>query len=493
MPELRIILPHQLFALDLLPDLPQHVLLLEEPLLFTQFRFHTQKIALHRASMKAYERTLYSSGRQVHYIDARDPRSESAALATWCRNEGYESLTLIDPDDDWILRRLRRAASDAGLSLHILPSPLFLNTPAELKAWFSTRKTFFQTDFYIHQRKQRGILLTPEGKPLGGKWSFDAENRERNPRGKTPPAVQFPDPDEHVSEALVYTREHFSDHYGGAPRHLLYPHTHALALDWLRDFLRNRFAGFGPYEDAIVHSESILHHSVLTPMLNIGLLTPQQILDETLSFAEAHEVPINSLEGFIRQIIGWREFIRAVYRLRGVESRTRNYWGFTRPVPESFWNATTGIAPIDITIRKVLKTGYAHHIERLMVLGNFMLLCEFDPDSVYQWFMELFIDSYDWVMVPNVYGMSQFADGGIFSTKPYISGSNYLMKMSDYPKGDWQATWDGLFWRFMHEHRDFFGQNPRLGMLLKTLDNMDNTKREAHFRSAETWLSSLDR
>lgn len=491
MPELRIILPHQLFALDQLPDLPQHVLLLEEPLLFTQFRFHTQKIALHRASMKAYERTLYASGRQVHYIDAHDPRSDHAALASWCRNEGYESLTLIDPDDDWILRRLHRAAFDAGLSLNILPSPLFLNSPSELEAYFSTRKTFFQTDFYIHQRKQRGILLTSDGKPVGGKWSFDAENRERYPRGKTPPAIQFPSPDEHVTEALAYTRAHFPDHYGGPSRHLLYPHTHALALDWLRDFLRNRFAGFGPYEDAIVHSESILNHSVLTPMLNIGLLTPRQILDETFRFAEANEVPINSLEGFIRQIIGWREFIRAVYRLRGVESRIRNYWGFTRPVPESFWTASTGIAPIDITIRKVLNTGYAHHIERLMVLGNFMLLCEFDPDSVYHWFMELFIDSYDWVMVPNVYGMSQFADGGIFSTKPYISGSNYLMKMSDYPKGDWQTTWDGLFWRFMDVHRDFFGQNPRLGMLLKTLDKMDSNKREGHFNAAESYLNSL--
>ncbi len=210
-----------------------------------------------------------------------------------------------------------------------------------------------------------------------------------------------------------------------------------------------------------------------------------------MDYASNHAIPLNSLEGFIRQVIGWREFIRAVYELKGTEERTKNYWRFTRKIPASFWNGTTGIEPIDLTIRKVLETGYAHHIERLMVLGNFMLLCEFDPDEVYRWFMELFIDSYDWVMVPNVYGMSQFADGGLMSTKPYISGSNYLVKMSDFPKGAWQTTWDGLFWRFMHVHREFFLQNPRLGMLVNSFDKMDPLKRQAHLDAAEAYLESL--
>ncbi len=177
--------------------------------------------------------------------------------------------------------------------------------------------------------------------------------------------------------------------------------------------------------------------------------------------------------------------------MKGTQERTKNYWGFTRKIPPSFWNGTTGIEPIDITIKKVLETGYCHHIERLMVLGNFMLLCEFDPDEVYRWFMELFIDSYDWVMVPNVYGMSQFADGGLMATKPYISGSNYLMKMSDYKKGEWQPIWDGLFWRFMHTHRDFFLQNPRLGMLVNSFDKMTEEKQKAHLNNAETYLQSL--
>jgi deoxyribodipyrimidine photolyase-related protein len=227
-------------------------------------------------------------------------------------------------------------------------------------------------------------------------------------------------------------------------------------------------------------------------MLNVGLISPQQIIDQAIAFSNKNNIPLNSLEGFIRQIMGWREFIRIVYEREGSKQRTTNYWKFTRKIPASFWNGTTGIAPIDITIKKVLATGYCHHIERLMVLGNFMLLCEFDPDEVHKWFMEMFIDAYDWVMVPNVYGMTQFADGGLMTTKPYISGSNYLMKMSDYEKGEWQPVWDGLFWRFMHEHRTFFLSNPRIGMLVHTFDKMSSDKQNAHLSNANIFLKDLD-
>jgi deoxyribodipyrimidine photolyase-related protein len=190
--------------------------------------------------------------------------------------------------------------------------------------------------------------------------------------------------------------------------------------------------------------------------------------------------------------MGWREFIHLVYHQSGRQQRTTNCWGFNRPIPDSFRKGETGIAPIDLTLQKLIRTGYCHHIERLMVLGNFFLLCEFNPDEVYRWFMEFFIDSYDWVMVPNVYGMTQFADGGLMTTKPYISGSNYLSKMSDYPKGPWQATWDGLFWRYMHVHREFFLSNPRLGMLVHTFDKMDPSKKKIHLDNAEEFLKSLN-
>ena len=235
-----------------------------------------------------------------------------------------------------------------------------------------------------------------------------------------------------------------------------------------------------------------LYHSVLTPMLNIGLLTPQQVLDAALEHAAGGEVPLNSLEGFVRQVIGWREFVRGVYVSRGRGQRTRNFWRHERPLPRRFWTAATGIEPVDLVIRRVVDHAYAHHIERLMVMTNFMLLCEFDPDDVYRWFMELFIDAYDWVMVPNVYAMGLHADGGTITTKPYLSGSSYILKMSDCAPGPWCAVWDGLFWRFIARHRDFFESNPRLSVMTRQLDRMDGGRLRAHIDTAERFLQTLE-
>jgi len=222
-------------------------------------------------------------------------------------------------------------------------------------------------------------------------------------------------------------------------------------------------------------------------MLNIGLLDPADVVRRVLS----RDVPLNSKEGFIRQVIGWREFMRGIYQHRGSAIRTRNFWNFERSMPAAFYDGTTGIPPVDRVIRQVLADGYCHHIERLMVLGNFMLLCRIRPDDVYRWFMELFVDAYDWVMVPNVYGMSQFADGGTFTTKPYLSGSNYVLKMSDETKGSWCATWDGLFWTFIADHLDFFLSNPRLSMMARTWMKLSAEKQHAHRNAADTFLANL--
>ncbi|MEM8776273.1 MAG: FAD-binding domain-containing protein, partial [Pseudomonadota bacterium] len=197
-------------------------------------------------------------------------------------------------------------------------------------------------------------------------------------------------------------------------------------------------------------------------------------------------------EGFVRQIIGWREFMRATYEDLGVRMRTTNHWKHRRRMPESFYNGTTGIDPFDDVIRRLLETGYCHHIERLMVLGGFMFLCEIDPDDVYRWFMEMFIDSYDWVMVPNVYAMSQNADGGLITTKPYFSGSNYVCKMSHWQKGPWAETWDGLYWRFIEKHRESLARNPRWAMMCRTAERMAPEKMQAHLDNAEAFLAKLD-
>lgn len=488
--EATLIFPHQLFDPHPALHANRPIYLFEEWLFFRQYAFHQQKLVLHRASMRAYDERLMVLGYQVHYIESIQKESD---IREWLKKNKSMILHIADVHDDWLQRRL--AAS--GNTIRWYRTPAFLNTANEGRTFFEGR-SYFQTDFYKAQRKQRNLLM--EGvKPLGSKWSFDDENRLKLPKEVAVPKLPLPKDNPFVAEARQYVSGQFSKNYGAADapfpeagKDSFYPVTHEEAKTWLKQFLKLRLQNFGAYEDAQSKKHPVLFHSLLSPLLNIGLLTPQQVLNETLEYASEHAVPLNSLEGFVRQLVGWREYIRIMYALEERQQRTTNYWGFSRKIPEAFWKGTTGIEPIDQTVRKVLSTGYCHHIERLMVLGNFFLLCEFDPDEVYRWFMELFIDSYDWVMVPNVYAMTQFADGGKMMTKPYISGSNYLMKMGDWNKGPWQEVWDGLFWRFMHVHRNFFLQNPRLGMLVRSFDKMAEAKRKAHLKTAEVFLKKLD-
>ena len=491
--EAALIFSHQLFKKSAVLDKNKRHYLVEEHLFFTQYPFHKEKLVLHRASMKAYEQYLLQNGFEVEYIDSTNELHDCRLLICYLAKQKCADISIIDPVDYLLMRRIRRACASNNLALQILESPSFLNTLSGTQNYFDSKKKYFQTDFYTAQRKQRNLLLTPDGKPEGGKWTFDAENRAKFPKKEIVPKLPTSGSNSELEEAEAYVHRNFPNNYGDIGKQHLFAIDFIESEKWLETFLLERFEKFGIYEDAIVQKESVLYHSVLSPMLNIGLLTPQQIIDETIRVSVTKNIPLNSLEGFIRQIVGWREFIRLVYEREGTKQRTTNYWKFKRKIPKTFWTGDTGIAPIDSTIKKILKTGYAHHIERLMVLGNFMLLCEFDPDEVHKWFMEMFIDAYDWVMVPNVYGMTQFADGGLMTTKPYISGSNYLMKMSDYEKGTWQPIWDGLFWRFMHVHRSFFLQNPRIGMLVKTFDKMTDQKRDAHLQIAENYLQSLDK
>ena len=492
MSTINLVFPHQLFEKSPLLNQEGDFYIIEEHLFFTQYKFHKQKIAFHRATMKFYETHLKSLDKTVHYISATETDHDIRNFCKALKGQNISKINFIDPTDTWLSKRLHESAQAEKFILEEFKSPLFINGKNENSDFFRTdKKKFFQTKFYTDQRKKRNILIDSAGAPVGGKWTYDVDNRKKYPAKKMPPSVRFPDLTDFWKEAFDYTETNFSRNYGEVSKSQYYPVNYQQSKDWLEQFFETRFHEFGPYEDAIVSHEGILNHSVLTPMLNVGLLLPDDIINHAISYALKNDVPINSLEGFVRQILGWREFIRGVYEAVGSKERTTNFWGFSRKIPASFYDGTTGIPPIDITIKKVLKTGYSHHIERLMVLGNFMVLCEFDPDEVYKWFMELFIDAYDWVMVTNVYGMSQFADGGLMATKPYISGSNYLMKMSNYKKGPWQQTWDGLFWRFMHVNRDFFLKNPRLGMLVRTYDKMSDEKRNNHLENAEKYLESL--
>jgi deoxyribodipyrimidine photolyase-related protein len=490
--QVSIILPHQLFKEHPAIQHNRPIYLVEEWHFFNQYQFHKEKLVLHRASMKFYEQYLTEHKFVVNYIESIETQNRIELLINQLHAINVQHIHIVDPVDSWVLKKITTTCKKYKIELTIYDSPNFLNTINQVADFFSKKKTYFQTDFYTWQRKSRNILLEKDGKPMGGKWTYDADNRAKFPKKEIAPKIPSVTSNKYIVEAQKYIQQNYSNNYGLLNDHQLFAINFDDNEKWLSDFLHNRFEKFGIYEDAIVTKEFVLHHSVLSPMLNVGLISHQQIIDQAIAFSRKNNIPLNSLEGFIRQIIGWREFIRIVYEREGSKQRTTNYWKFTRKIPASFWDGTTGIAPIDITIKKVLATGYCHHIERLMVLGNFMLLCEFDPNEVYRWFMEMFIDAYDWVMVPNVYGMTQFADGGLMTTKPYISGSNYLMKMSDYEKGEWQPIWDGLFWRFMHEHRTFFLSNPRIGMLVHTFDKMSSDKQKTHLDNANNFLKELD-
>ena len=488
--EAALIFPHQLFEHHLTLDNKRSVILVEEWLYFQEFSFHQHKLVLHRASMRAFADRLRQQGYEVMYIDGLMPEADTRKLIPYLQQQGVRHLYWVDTEDNWLEKRIRSSAAHAEIQTTILRSPNFITTQEEFTAFFSSRRRYFQTDFYVWQRKRFKILVNQQEEPQGGQWSYDADNREKFPGHIPIPMLPAAHTNEYVEEAIAYVQKHYPNNPGDAST-FAYPVTHASAKEWLQDFLIHRFRYFGPYEDAMVPSENILFHSVLTPMLNIGLLDPREILDAAVKYASSNNIPINSLEGFVRQIIGWREFIRAIYQLEGSNQRTKNHFGYQRKIPASFWQANTNIAPVDIVIRHVLRNGYTHHINRLMVLGNFMLLCEFDPDEVYRWFMEMFVDAYDWVMVPNVYGMTQYADGGLMTTKPYISGSNYLMKMGSWPKGPWQGIWDALFWRFVHKHRETLGGNHRLGMMVRIFDRFSKEKQDNLLAAAEGFLTGL--
>ncbi|TFD89439.1 cryptochrome/photolyase family protein [Cryobacterium lactosi] len=509
----RLVLPHQLFEQHLEASGDTVFVLLEHDLLFRQYRFHSHKLVLHRASMARFAGRLREQGHEVVELQSNATRSSHDQLAEFTRTRKPARVTWFDVVDDWLERDLLAGLADGGYRMRpddVLETPNFLTDRAQIDDWFAHNGSRMQ-DFYVWQRRRLGILVD-HGKPVGGKWSFDAENRKKLPRGYTAPVVgrfaghpvvqqegafdldalmgdtdhtQVPP---EVDRAIAWVSAEFPDAPGN-PHLFAWPTSAEEARAHLQEFVRERLHDFGPYEDAISGTHPFINHGLLTAALNIGLLDPREVVGAVLDGAD-HTTPLASLEGFVRQVIGWREYMRATYRTSGRSMRTANRLDHQRTLGDGWWDASTGLAPVDLVISRVLDTGYAHHIERLMVLGNAMALLRIHPDAVYEWFMEMFIDAYDWVMVPNVYAMSQFAAGDVITTKPYVSGSNYLRKMSDLPTGEWTADWDGLYWTFIDDHRAVFAANPRTRMVVSLLDKMDPSTLDAHRRRAAALLEA---
>ncbi len=491
--KLLVVFGNQLFAGRHLPppgDGP--VFMAEDVGLCTYVRHHQQKLVLFLAAMRAYRDELREAGYEVHYIelDPADQRSYEEKLAEVLAETRVSAIRHFEIEDKPMEERLIRFASSQGVARQEMPSPMFSCTRDAFRSFVEGKGRILMHDFYVAQRRRLGILVDDDGEPEGGRWSFDAENRKKLPNDIDPPAIEWPEPARHVDAVIRLVDREFAGHPGNAGE-FRWPTTRQQALAWLDGFVRDRLQQFGPYEDAITQRSETVFHSLLSPVMNLGLLTPDDVLERVLAVAD--RMPLASTEGFVRQVIGWREFVRGVYREFGDRQEDSNFWSHERELTDAWYEGTTGIPPLDDTIRTAIRLGWAHHIPRLMVAANLMTLCEIAPNAAHRWFMEMFVDSSEWVMGPNVYGMGIFSDGGVFATKPYICGSNYLLKMSDYRKGPWCDVVDGLYWRFIDKHRAFFADNPRLALMPRALDRIDDRRRKRIFEAAEEFLSDFTR
>lgn len=494
--DILLVLGNQLFNPELLAKhgiQPHHcrIYMREDRELCTHFRYHQHKIIFFLAAMREYANELKTHGFKVHYEKlGADQQSYDDALANFLGQQKPKRVFCYEIEDKFFETRIQSILKQTAVEHHNLESPMFLTSRSLFSEYLRGVKKPFMKTFYEKQRQRLSVLVDERKKPIGGQWSFDQDNRLPLPLDIKPPELPLYQASPIEAEVMELVQKEFPEHPGQAAEFGL-PCQRAGARQWLDCFLQQRLRDFGPYEDALAQHSPFVFHSVLTPFLNTGLLTPAEVLKKTLTFAETNAVPLNSLEGFVRQILGWREFVRGIYQNFSEQQDASNYWQHRRRLTSHWYQGNTGIEPLDFVIKKTLRFGYAHHIERLMVVGNLMLLLEVDPREAHRWFMEMYVDSSDWVMGPNVYGMALFSDGGIFATKPYICASNYYRKMGPYKSGTWQDGVDGLYWGFIEKHREFFLQNPRLGMMVRTLDKLAPDKRQRIKQAAEVFRDTL--
>jgi len=451
---------------------------------FLKYNYNKKKIILHRASMQNfYNELIHESKNQNTKITYFNYKTELKDII-----KDFDSLSIFDPINKGIKKKIKDLCSALDIDLSILESPNFLSSNKYNKEFFKDND-FFQHKYYQMQRKRLNILLDADGKPEGGKWSFDSKNRKKFPKDvEIPELPEFNN--DYLEEAKSYTAENFADNLGNL-ENFCYPISRREAEELLDDFIENKLEKFGSYQDGFEKEIVFGFHSLISSSLNIGLLNPKQVVDKVLNYYNENEIPLASVEGFIRQITGWREYVRAIYQLESEKMIKSNFFKHQRDFPQKFYRAESEIEVLDDSIKKAVDYAYSHHIERLMVLGNFFLLCELDKDQVFKWFMEMYIDAYEWVMFANVYGMSQYSYPEMM-TKPYISSSNYILKMSHYKKGEWSKIWDGLYWHFISKNKDKFSDTPRMSLMLSLLDRMDQEKIKHHIKRADKFLEKLN-
>ena len=503
MATIRIILPDQVsHTLSALTDSdPDHdVILLPELYAWaTHVPHHKQKLVLWFSAMRHFAEELRAKGYQVLYlaIDG-DHGVESLTDAILYAQRQADTIIMTEPSE-YDCRQEIDALGDK-VSLIVREDDRFLASPAYFAQWAQQKKSVLMEYFYRALRVRYNILMEGD-RPVGGQWNYDASNRKSAPENITIPAPTRIEPDAITRSVMQMVETHFPNHFGQiAGFH--YAVTAEDAAGVLAEFIAQRLVWFGDYQDAMLDSEVWMFHAHISFYLNVGLLLPMTCIEAAEQAYNLGKAPLNAVEGFIRQILGWREFVRGLYWHKMPAYKTLNYLEATRSLPTFYWNGQTNMRCIQCSVEATITHAYAHHIQRLMVLGNFALLAGVDPQAVNHWFWVVYADAYEWVELPNVSGMILYADGGYLASKPYAAGGSYINKQSNYCRncvynvrektGEAACPFNYLYWDFMSRNRDKIGKNPRIAMMLKTYDKMSIEKKQAIANDSARFLDTID-
>ncbi len=496
-------LSHQLASLSDIDRSDAVVLMMEVAEETTYVRHHKRKIALILSAMRHFVRELSDAGWKIDYIRLDDPDNTGSFTGEVMRAVGRhrpDSIRIVEPGEWRVKIKIDSWASQSGIPVDILPDDRFICGILEFQTWAQARNDLMMEFFYREMRRKTGLLMKADGKPEGGQWNLDKENRSSPKRGLNYPEPLHFTPDETTIEVMEMVATRFGRHFGRLEKFGL-PVTAAQARSALAHFIQSALPDFGTYQDAMVTGQDWLYHSWLSPALNLGLLTPLEVAQAAAAAYATGAVPLNAAEGFIRQIIGWREYVRGYYWLEMPEVADANALGATRPLPEFYWTGDTDMLCMAEAIRNTRDHAYAHHIQRLMVLGNFAMLAGVRPQEVADWFLVVYADAYEWVELPNVIGMSQHADGGRLATKPYAGGGAYINRMSDHcgrcsydvkrKIGPDACPFNALYWDFLARHERRFRRNRRMMQMYANWDRMEPTVQDSYRSSAATFLETL--
>ena len=469
----------------------------------TYVKHHKKKIAFLFSAMRHFAKELTKKSYKVSYIkldDKNNTGSFKGEVKRILQKNTIECIIVTHPGEYRVLKDINSWEKTFGIPVKILPDNRFLCSQNEFADWAKNRKQLRMEYFYREMRKKYAILMEGDS-PLGGKWNFDAENRKPPKSGLTITKPFQNKPDPITQETIKLVDKHFKEHFGDLqPFHFAV--TRRQALQALRLFIEQRLKYFGDYQDAMIQEEPWMYHSHISFYLNSGLLLPLECIKAAEEAYYQKKVPLNAVEGFIRQILGWREYIRGIYWLKMPKYSQENFFKAKRKLPDFYWTGNTKMNCLQQCIKETKQNAYAHHIQRLMVLGNFALLAGIDPKYVNEWFLIVYADAYEWVELPNVSGMVLFADGGFLASKPYAAGGSYINKMSDYCKkcsykvtkknGTNACPFNYLYWDFLARNRNKLKSIQRISMMYKTFDRMDEDKKKAIKNDSKKFLKDIE-